>query len=289
MAQKNIEISKIVADEKWNVRSIGWKQSSGDETAHDFDLLVASIKEHGVQTAILVRPNPKKADTFLLVAGFRRLAAATAAGLKVIPATVKELSDAQARAENIRENTEREDLGVADLVFGVKELDAAMAPKSMTETELGSAIGKSQTYAGKLRKLAHGLTADVLKKWRESRVAIKYADMLVIAGLDAAKQAEAFAKLVGSKEEGEEEKGKSGKAGQLEKLKKQAAHIGHVLGTAMFLEVIKEQEVDFAVFPWDDFMDLKTELKGKNLKAVVEAAEEAFSEAVDPSEDDAAE
>lgn len=286
---QQIEISKINAHESWNVRSVGWKESKGDEAANEFEQLVESIKAHGVEVPITLRPEGGRSQKFAVVAGFRRLAAATAAGLRTIPAQVKQLTEVQARAENIRENTERENLSPPDLVFGVKELDGATEAgggSQLTESELGLAIGKSQPYAGKLRKAAHGLTAEVLDKWRAAKRVISLPAMLVIAGLDKSKQAEAFSKLLkGAEEEGESGKKKAGKAGQADKLKRQAAAVGTFLGKLVLLGVDPEA-VEWKEFPWDDFIDTKEELKGNALKSVVAAAKEAYEDAQVEEEDE---
>src|SRR2546430_14450511 len=59
--------------------------------------LAENIRQHGVLQPILVRPLPKgAADTYELVAGARRYRASKLARRESIPATVRELTDAQA-------------------------------------------------------------------------------------------------------------------------------------------------------------------------------------------------
>src|SRR6266480_6786638 len=59
--------------------------------------LAENIRQHGVLQPILVRPLPKgAADTYELVAGARRFRASKLAKRESIPATVRELTDAQA-------------------------------------------------------------------------------------------------------------------------------------------------------------------------------------------------
>jgi ParB family chromosome partitioning protein len=64
----------------------------------DMGELQASIAEHGVVQPILVRPIAD--GTFEIIAGHRRSRAAMAAKLTDIPATVRELTDAEARQSN---------------------------------------------------------------------------------------------------------------------------------------------------------------------------------------------
>ena len=60
--------------------------------------LAANIKLHGVLQAILVRPAPDGAETtYELVAGARRFRASRLAGKNTIPATVRDLTDAECR------------------------------------------------------------------------------------------------------------------------------------------------------------------------------------------------
>src|SRR5438309_9538559 len=58
-----------------------------------------NIKQHGVLQPILLRPLPEgETDTYELVAGTRRYRASKLAKRESIPATVRELTDAQALA-----------------------------------------------------------------------------------------------------------------------------------------------------------------------------------------------
>lgn len=70
--------------------------------------LTHSIEQQGVLQPIVVRP--RTAGGYELVAGERRLRAATAAGLNEIPAVVFDLDDAAARQVALLENLQREDL-----------------------------------------------------------------------------------------------------------------------------------------------------------------------------------
>ncbi len=69
--------------------------------------LTNSIQEHGVIQPILLRPTKKGYE---IVAGERRYRAARRAGLKVIPAIVRELDERQNMLYALIENMQREDL-----------------------------------------------------------------------------------------------------------------------------------------------------------------------------------
>lgn len=70
--------------------------------------LTHSIRQQGVLQPVVVRP--QQSGGYELVAGERRLRAATAAGLSEIPAVVRELDDVAARQVALLENLQREDL-----------------------------------------------------------------------------------------------------------------------------------------------------------------------------------
>lgn len=82
----------------------------------DVDELADSIRRHGVLSPIAVRPNPDTAEDappFVVVAGHRRLSAATLAGLSEIPALVHgDVDDARIKA--IVENRHRSELNPVD-------------------------------------------------------------------------------------------------------------------------------------------------------------------------------
>src|SRR5260370_19519755 len=70
--------------------------------------LADNIRQHGVLQPILVRPFPEgEAGTYELVAGTRRYRATKLAKRDSIPATVRELTDAQALELQVIENVQR--------------------------------------------------------------------------------------------------------------------------------------------------------------------------------------
>ena len=73
----------------------------------DITELTRSIEEEGVIQPLLVR---RVKDKFEIVVGSRRFAAARAAGLKEVPAIVREMSDDEAIIASLTENIQRGDL-----------------------------------------------------------------------------------------------------------------------------------------------------------------------------------
>ena len=76
-----------------------------DENA--LEELASSIKEHGVFQPIIVKPSIKGYE---IIAGERRVKASLLAGLKEIPAIVREFSDAEMMEIALLENLQRENL-----------------------------------------------------------------------------------------------------------------------------------------------------------------------------------
>jgi len=83
--------------------------------------LAESIKEHGVLSPIIVRP---AGDKYEIIAGERRFKASRQAGLKEIPAIIKNVSNEDARVISLIENIQREDLNDIDRAVALKELKA---------------------------------------------------------------------------------------------------------------------------------------------------------------------
>jgi ParB family chromosome partitioning protein len=110
--------------------------------------LAASIKEHGVLQAILVR---RVASGYQIVAGERRWRAAMMAGLSEIPVREMVLSDAQVMELALIENLQREDLSAVEIARGINELVTKL---SLTHEEAAQRIGLSRAaVTNKLRLL----------------------------------------------------------------------------------------------------------------------------------------
>ncbi|SHM18204.1 chromosome partitioning protein, ParB family [Caldanaerovirga acetigignens] len=101
--------------------------------------LASSIKEHGVLQPVILR---KAKEGYELVAGERRWRAAKLAGIKKIPAVVKNLTDAEVMQIALIENLQREDLTPMEEAMAYKRL---MEEYGMTQEELASKIGKSRS------------------------------------------------------------------------------------------------------------------------------------------------
>lgn len=87
------------------------------------DELVESIKTSGVLTPVLVRPDDE--GTYEMISGHRRLHAAKRAGLRKIPAIVKELTNDEATIAMVDANVQREEVLPSEKAFAFRmKLDA---------------------------------------------------------------------------------------------------------------------------------------------------------------------
>ncbi|MBE5844411.1 MAG: ParB/RepB/Spo0J family partition protein [Butyrivibrio sp.] len=85
--------------------------------------LVESIKESGVLTPVLVRPDDE--GTYEMISGHRRLHAAKRAGLRKIPAIIKEMTNDDATIAMVNANMQREEILPSEKAFAFKmKMDA---------------------------------------------------------------------------------------------------------------------------------------------------------------------
>ena len=109
----------------------------------DLTELVRSIKSHGVLQPLLVLPANDK-GVHLVVAGHRRLAAATRAGVERVPIVVRDLDRAAVIEAMLIENGHRSDLNVREEVDAIATLISI--DTGVTPTKLSKRIGKSQRW-----------------------------------------------------------------------------------------------------------------------------------------------
>lgn len=110
--------------------------------------LVASIREHGVLDPILVRAIG--AQRFEIIGGERRWRAAQQAGLREIPALVRELNDQQVALIALVENIQREDLSPLEVAQSLKQL---IVEFKITQEQAADKIGRSRAAVTNLLRL----------------------------------------------------------------------------------------------------------------------------------------
>lgn len=111
--------------------------------------LTASIKQHGIQASLNVRPHPTLPGKYEIIGGFRRHKAGTAAGVEDAPCNVKEMTDDEAYQLMLIDNLHREDIHPLDEGNSFKKL-----AEKHTAEEIAGMIHKSKSYVLKRMKLA---------------------------------------------------------------------------------------------------------------------------------------
>ena len=101
--------------------------------------LADSIRVQGVLQPIVVR---KQADGYEIVAGERRWRAAGKAGLREVPALIKELTDVKAMQVALIENIQRQDLDPLEEAMAYQRL---IEEHSLRHEDLAKAVGKNRT------------------------------------------------------------------------------------------------------------------------------------------------
>jgi ParB family chromosome partitioning protein len=110
--------------------------------------LAASIREHGVVEPILVRREGAK---YRIVAGERRWRAAQRAGLREVPAILREATDRQAFELALVENLQRADLNAIE---EAEAFEVLASDHGLTQEQIAARVGKERsTVANALRLL----------------------------------------------------------------------------------------------------------------------------------------
>ena len=118
------------------------QQPRTDFDAEAMEELVHSIRENGVLQPIVVRPLPPGEDArYELVMGERRLRATKEAGLRTIPAVVKDTADEQMLHEALLENLHRSQLNPLEEASAYQQL---IADFGITHEQLGARLGRSR-------------------------------------------------------------------------------------------------------------------------------------------------
>ena len=140
--EKDQEVTQVVQLELLQAGKYQPRKSFDDERLNE---LAESIKSQGIIQPIIVR----KIDNakFEIIAGERRWRASKIAGLKTIPAIVRELDDKTALAIGLVENLQREDLKPMDEAEALQQLKNEFKLKDIEIAEL---IGKSKSEVSRL-------------------------------------------------------------------------------------------------------------------------------------------
>jgi ParB family chromosome partitioning protein len=151
--------------------------------------LVQSVEEHGIIQPITVRRGA--GNSYQLITGERRLKAAIKAGLKRIPAYVRQSGDESLLELALVENIQREDLDAIEVAISYQRL---IEEFSLTQERLGERVGKKRaTIANYLRLL--NLPVEIQTAIREKRISMGHARALL--GIEGRQQQmEVFEKIL---------------------------------------------------------------------------------------------
>jgi len=139
--------------------------------AEELAKLAKSIQRHGVLQPVVVRV---AGDRFELVVGERRWRAARAAGLRTIPAVVKDVDEQDLLEIALVENVQRHDLNPIELAHAFR----ALAESGATQEEIGERVGLDRsTVANSLRLL--DLSREVQQDVEEGRLTQGHAKALL--------------------------------------------------------------------------------------------------------------
>ena len=144
----------------------------------ELDELAGSIKTNGVLSPILLT---QVGSRYMIVAGERRWRAAQRAGLKSIPAIVRNYTPRQVSEIALVENLQRSDLNEIEVAAGIKKL---MDQFYMTQEQVANCLGKPRaTVANTLRLL--NLPKEVQTLIQNNEITPGHAKCLVAITADA--------------------------------------------------------------------------------------------------------
>lgn len=153
--------------------------------------LASSIREYGVIQPLVVT---KEGGGYRLIAGERRLRAATMAGLKKVPVVVRENNGQELLAVALIENVQRVDLNPIELGIAYKRLYEEF---NLSHEEIARRVGKSRPVISNMIRLLN-LPAVIQDALREG--AVSFSSARAILGLhDTEKQMDFFYQVLEGK------------------------------------------------------------------------------------------
>jgi len=143
--------------------------------------LATSIKDRGIIQPIVVR---RSGQGYEIIAGERRWRAATKAGLREVPAFIKDVGDSELLQLALIENIQREDL---DSIEEAEAYSRLIRDYDLTQDQVATAVGKNRaTIANSLRLLK--LPTPVLELLGEGKITAGHARAIMILDTDKAKE-----------------------------------------------------------------------------------------------------
>jgi len=153
--------------------SVNPKQPRRDFDEQALQELAQSIKIHDViQPITVTKTGPKK---YLLIAGERRLRASRLAGLKDVPAYIRQVNDQELLELALLENLQRENLNAIEIALSLKRL---MEECALNQEQVADRMGKERsTVTNYLRLLK--LPPDIQVAVRNGQLSMGHARTLI--------------------------------------------------------------------------------------------------------------
>jgi len=133
--------------------------------------LADSIKKHGVFQPIIAK---KSIKGYEIIAGERRVKASIMAGLKTIPAIIRNFTDEQMMEIALLENLQRENLNAIEEATAYSKLLESL---KITQEELATRLGKSRSHITNMLGLL-SLPDDVKQMINEDKLSQSHARVL---------------------------------------------------------------------------------------------------------------
>jgi ParB family chromosome partitioning protein len=172
---KNTVVESVTSVNRIPVDDI---EANPKQPRHDFDEqslheLASSVKRHDIIQPITVSKLPT--GKFRLISGERRLRAARMAGLKDIPAYVRQANDQQLLELALLENLQREDLNAMEISLSYKRM---MDELELTQEQVAENMGKDRSTVTNYIRLLK-LPPDIQVAVRNGEVSMGHARALV--------------------------------------------------------------------------------------------------------------
>jgi ParB family transcriptional regulator, chromosome partitioning protein len=172
---KNTVVETVTSISRIAVNDI---EANPKQPRHDFDEqslqeLAVSVKRHDIIQPITVSKLPS--GKYRLISGERRLRAAKMAGLKDIPAYVRQANDQQLLELALLENLQREDLNAIEISLSYKRM---MDELDLTQEQVAENMGKDRSTVTNYIRLLK-LPPDIQVAVRNGELSMGHARALI--------------------------------------------------------------------------------------------------------------
>lgn len=169
-------------------------KANPDQPRRDFDEeklqeLAESIRQIGIIQPITLRSTGL--DEYQIIAGERRFRAAGKAGLKTIPAYIRNASNDEVMQMALIENIQREDLNAIDIAVSLNSL---LETCNMTQEQLSGKVGKNRATISNYIRLLR-LPAEVQMALKEKTIDMGHARALLSVE-DPVRQLDLFHQMI---------------------------------------------------------------------------------------------